>query len=121
MIIQTLSWGFVCFNKIRYCLGQGGALLFEGQTPQELSIPSWRASVIYISQTRVNLKGTPAELYFSAQKFASQRGRERGDLPALVFQLGLEQVVLNQPWSELSVRDFFWNRVKLKRSELLVH
>ena len=33
-----------------------------------------------------------------------QRGRPRGDLPALVHQLGLEQAVLNQPWVELSVR-----------------
>ena len=33
-----------------------------------------------------------------------QRGRHRGDLPALVHQLGLEQAVLNQPWVELSVR-----------------
>lgn len=77
--------------------------MFEGRSPQDISIPVWRASISYVSQSRVNLKGTPAELYFSAQKFASQKGRRRGDLPALVFQLGLEQVVLNQPWAELSV------------------
>lgn len=94
---------FVSFYELWHCLDQGGVLIFEGQSPQELSLPSWRASITYISQARVNLKGTPAELYFSAQKFTSQRGRERGDLPALVFQLGLEQVVLNQPWAELSV------------------
>ena len=38
------------------------------------------------------------------QQFAAQRGRPRGDLPALVHELGLEQGVLNQPWTELSVR-----------------
>lgn len=38
-----------------------------------------------------------------AQQFASQKGRPRGDLPALVHELGLEQAVLNQPWTELSV------------------
>lgn len=38
------------------------------------------------------------------QRFASQRGRSRGDLPALIHEMGLEQVVLNQPWAELSVR-----------------
>lgn len=37
--------------------------------------------------------------------FLVQRGRPRGDLPALVHQLGLEQGALNQPWVELSVRE----------------
>ena len=37
------------------------------------------------------------------QQFAAQRGRPRGDLPALIHALGLEQLVLNQPWTELSV------------------
>lgn len=37
------------------------------------------------------------------QQFSAQRRRPRGDLPALVHALGLEQVVLNQSWSELSV------------------
>lgn len=37
------------------------------------------------------------------QQFKAQRGRPRGDLPALVAELGLDQGVLNQPWVELSV------------------
>jgi hypothetical protein len=37
------------------------------------------------------------------QQFSAQRRRPRGDLPALVHALGLEQLVLNQPWTELSV------------------
>ena len=37
------------------------------------------------------------------QHFKAQRGRPRGDLPAIVAALGLEQRVLNQPWVELSV------------------
>jgi len=36
------------------------------------------------------------------QQFSAQRRRPRGDLPALVHSLGLEQSVLNQPWTELS-------------------
>lgn len=39
-----------------------------------------------------------------SQQIAAQRGRPRGDLPALIHELGLEQGVLNQPWTELSVR-----------------
>lgn len=37
------------------------------------------------------------------QRFAAQKGRPRGDLPALIHELGLQQGVLNQAWSELSV------------------
>jgi len=81
---------------------QSGSLTLNGKTPAEIGIPNWRAQVSYVKQSRVSLKGTPAELYFSAQKFASQKGRPRGDLPAIVFQLGLEQAVLNQRWAELS-------------------
>ena len=36
------------------------------------------------------------------QQFSAQRRRSRGDLPALVHALGLEQAVLNQAWTELS-------------------
>ena len=47
------------------------------------------------------------------QQFKAQKGRPRGDLPALIAELGLEPNVLNQPWVELSVRTFccsmaFW-------------
>ena len=37
------------------------------------------------------------------QRFTAQKGRPRGDLPALIHELGLQQGVLNQSWSELSV------------------
>lgn len=60
-------------------------------------------------QSRVTHKGTPAELYYQLQQFKAQRGRQRGDLPALVHQLGLEQGVLNQPWVELSVSWSHWD------------
>ncbi|KAI3436587.1 hypothetical protein D9Q98_006004 [Chlorella vulgaris] len=79
-----------------------GELKLAGKTPIEWGVPNWRALVTYVHQSRVQHKGTPAELYFTLQQFRSQRGRPRGDLPALVHQLGLEQAVLNQPWSELS-------------------
>ena len=38
-----------------------------------------------------------------AQQFKAQRGRPRGDLPGLIYKLGLEQSLLNQPWPQLSV------------------
>lgn len=37
------------------------------------------------------------------QRLVAQRGRARGDLPALISDLGLEQTVLNLPWGELQV------------------
>jgi ABC-type iron transport system FetAB ATPase subunit len=79
-----------------------GTLKLAGKTPEEWGVPKWRALVTYVHQSRVQHKGTPAELYYTLQQFKSQRGRQRGDLPALVHQLGLEQSVLNQPWVELS-------------------
>lgn len=46
-------------------------------------------------------------LIMHLQQFKAQRGRPRGDLPALIYRLGLEQSVLNQPWTQLSVRRLF--------------
>ncbi|KAG2481952.1 hypothetical protein HYH03_019085, partial [Edaphochlamys debaryana] len=71
---------------------QGGTLLLHGSTPAQVGYPAWRTQVAHVPQSRAStLKGTPAELYFQAQRFASQRGRPRGDLPALVHAMGLEQ------------------------------
>ena len=64
--------------------------------------PSSTIQVTYVPQSRVNFKGTPSEFYFQAQQFAAQKGRPRGDLPTLIHDLGLEQVVLNQAWTGLS-------------------
>lgn len=79
-----------------------GGLTLDGQTPDHLGAPKWRSFVTYVFQQRISFKGTPSEFYYTAQRFASQRGRPRRDLPAIIHELGLEQAVLNQPWSELS-------------------
>ena len=81
---------------------QAHSITFGGNTPVEIGIPKWRTLINYIFQQRVALKGTPSELYYTAQRFSAQRGRSRGDLPAIIHDLGLEQAVLNQPWAELS-------------------
>ncbi|GIL83096.1 hypothetical protein Vretimale_11389 [Volvox reticuliferus] len=82
---------------------QGGTLLLHGCPPAHVGYPAWRTAVSYVPQSRASsLKGTPAELYFQSQRFSAQRARPRGDLPALVHALGLEQLVLNQQWNELS-------------------
>lgn len=79
-----------------------GTISVNGKTPDELCVPNWRALVTYVFQQRIAFKGTPSELYYTVQRFAAQRSRPRGDLPATIHALGLEQAVLNQPWSELS-------------------
>jgi ABC-type iron transport system FetAB ATPase subunit len=83
-------------------LQTGGSITFEDKTPEQVSTPKWRALITYVFQQRIASRGTPSELYYTAQRFSAQRGRPRGDLPAIVHELGLEQSVLNQPWSELS-------------------
>lgn len=79
-----------------------GSIFLNNATPKQQG-PSWRSQVAYIHQQRIPLPGTPSELYSQAQHFKSQRDRNlRGDLPAIAAELGLEQSVLLQPWSELS-------------------
>ena len=46
---------------------QGGTLLLNGKTPQQLGVPNWRTQVTYVPQSRTQQKGTPSELYFAAQ------------------------------------------------------
>lgn len=51
--------------KLLVC--QEGELLLNERTPQQIGVPNWRALVTYVPQARVQLKGTPSELYFTAQ------------------------------------------------------
>ncbi len=46
---------------------QDGDLRLSGRTPEQSGVPQWRASVTYVHQSRVQLKGTPSELYFAVQ------------------------------------------------------
>lgn len=77
-------------------------LTINGKSPDQLGIPKWRSLVTYVFQQRVSFGGTPQALYTSIQNFSSQRGRPRRHLPSIINQLGLEESVLHQPWSELS-------------------
>jgi ABC-type iron transport system FetAB ATPase subunit len=77
-------------------------LTINGKTPDQLGTPKWRSLVTYVFQQRVSFGGTPQDLYTSIQNFSSQRGRPRRHLPSIIQDLGLEEAVLRQPWSELS-------------------
>lgn len=78
-------------------------LLLDGENPAHIGITKWRTLITYVSQSRAGFTDTPAAFYFKVQKFAAQRGRAREDLPQLIHYLGLEQNILEQPWSTLSV------------------
>lgn len=93
---------------------QSGSVYINNKSPEDIGVPKWRALVTYVFQQRVAFKGTPSELYYTAQRFASQRGRPRRDLPAIIQELGLEQTVLLQPWSELSVSRFTFSPAVLR-------
>jgi hypothetical protein len=66
---------------------------------------------MYVHQQRVTYPGTPNQLFERVQGFAAQRARGAAgpasldDLGQLVEQMGLDQTVLEQQWSQLSVRD----------------
>ena len=64
-----LHHNFICESTgfKQALLVQEGTLLLDDRTPQQLGVPNWRALVTYVPQARVQLKGTPSELYFTAQ------------------------------------------------------
>lgn len=48
-------------------VAQGGSLILDGKTPEQIGVPQWRTQVTYVPQSRTQQKGTPSELYFAAQ------------------------------------------------------
>jgi hypothetical protein len=69
---------------------------------------------MYVHQQRVSYPGTPLQLFERVQGFASQKPRGvQGPgavayLGQLVEQMGLDQAVLSQQWSQLSVSLKSW-------------
>ena len=83
--------------------GGTGQILLNGISQSEYpSLPEWRTQIIYIPQSQKGFIDTPAEFYYKVQRFQAQRNRPRGDLPALIHYLGLEQSTLHQPFHSLS-------------------
>ena len=70
-IIRCKCFSLLCFVTIKLTghpePTQGGTLLLNGKTPQQLGVPNWRTQVTYVPQSRTQQKGTPSELYFAAQ------------------------------------------------------
>lgn len=72
---------------------QGGTLTLDGLTPEQISVPAWRARVTYVPQTRVLNKGTPSELYFAAQVLDS------GSEMHWHGRIMLEKICLHEDWT----------------------
>eukprot|EP01025_Chloroclados_australasicus_P039066 TRINITY_DN4035_c0_g1_i1.p1 TRINITY_DN4035_c0_g1~~TRINITY_DN4035_c0_g1_i1.p1 ORF type:complete len:275 (-),score=26.27 TRINITY_DN4035_c0_g1_i1:395-1219(-) len=81
---------------------QTGELYLDQLRPKQFGIPRWRSDVMYVPARKPNLKGTPGELYFAVQRHDSMHNKKWGDLPNLIFQLGLSQETLHMQWSQLS-------------------
>eukprot|EP01023_Acetabularia_acetabulum_P068159 TRINITY_DN9572_c1_g3_i1.p2 TRINITY_DN9572_c1_g3~~TRINITY_DN9572_c1_g3_i1.p2 ORF type:complete len:262 (-),score=28.29 TRINITY_DN9572_c1_g3_i1:232-1017(-) len=79
-----------------------GELYLDRIKPKQIGIPRWRSDVMYVPARKPSLKGTPGELYFAVQRHDSMHNKRWGDLPNLIFQLGLSQETLHMPWSQLS-------------------
>lgn len=62
----------------------------------------WRARVAYVTQARVRVSGTPLELFTRATHFKARRGEQTRDYVEIARNVGLEDELLNRPWSELS-------------------
>lgn len=105
LLLRSLS----CLDPV-----EGGQLLLHGKSPSDVGIPCWRAQVMYVHQQRVSYPGTPLQLFERVQGFTSQKARagapgpantgpgSAADLARLVEQMGLEQGVLSQQWTQLS-------------------
>ena len=90
-------------DSIDFDAGDAGRVLLDGLSQSDYpSLPEWRTEILYISQSQKGFTDTPAEFYYKVQRFQAQRNRPRGDLPALIHYLGLEQSTLHQPFHTLS-------------------
>jgi ABC-type oligopeptide transport system ATPase subunit len=79
-------------------------LIMEDPLSAAAETPRYDKSVCGLgpSQCSIGRRTAKQSMPLCVQQFSAQRRRPRGDLPALVHALGLEQAVLNQPWTELS-------------------
>lgn len=82
-------------------------LLLGADSPQSLTVPVWRRRVMYMSQTRVGVPGTPVDTFNAALRVAA---REKDTytssvidnfLPACV-DLGMTEDLAMQEWQTLS-------------------
>ncbi len=90
-------------DPIDFDAGDTGRISLSGVSQCDYpSLPEWRVQISYIPQSQRGFTDTPAEFYFKVQRFCAQRNRPRGDLPALIHYLGLEQSTLHQPFHSLS-------------------
>jgi putative ABC transport system ATP-binding protein len=100
---SLLLRGIACLEPL-----DGGLVSLDGRAADDWGGPAWRARVVYVSQARVGVSGSPLELWEAATALASQRARVRDERVALnspaaeAARLGLPEEALARAWSELS-------------------
>jgi len=81
-----------------------GLVTVKGQSPKDMGYNNWRATVMYVSQSRVEHECTPRELLEIAMSFQAQQGREHlfGNLDQIAESIALNSDKLDQKWKTLS-------------------
>lgn len=62
----------------------------------------WRREVLYLHQIKAPLPGTPATFIQAVEKLQANAGRPPLQVAPLLQSIGLEERMLERPWSELS-------------------
>lgn len=91
-------------NLVHY---EEGKPFLNGKSPEQWGIPRWRSEVLYVSQKRSSLSGTPAEFWQDVAKFKVQRDRchdlgGTADVKQLAQSLNVSYSCWEQPWTTLS-------------------
>ncbi|ORX71612.1 P-loop containing nucleoside triphosphate hydrolase protein [Linderina pennispora] len=71
-------------------------------TPQDLGVPQWRASVMYVPQRPAQLPGTPLEFFDQVTGFRAQQGRAHYDPVEIAEDWGVSDELWHKKWPELS-------------------
>ncbi|KAI9505869.1 P-loop containing nucleoside triphosphate hydrolase protein, partial [Coemansia spiralis] len=72
------------------------------KTPQELSVPQWRAEVMYVPQRPAQLSGTPLDFVDMVSSFSVQAKREHYDPVEIAEDWGIVPELWEKKWPELS-------------------
>ncbi|CAE8720821.1 unnamed protein product, partial [Polarella glacialis] len=78
------------------------AMRLQGASSESLSPQVWRRSVLYVQQTKAPLQGTPRMFIQAVERLKVNRGRDRLQLAPLMQAVGLDELLLDRPWGELS-------------------
>lgn len=87
-------------------LAESGEITLCGDSTEKIDAPTWRTRVLYVSQDRPTLVGSPRDFYDSIRSYRSQIRRradyQDGEPQQLAAKWGLKAEKFEQNWSTLS-------------------